>query len=258
MNININGYNFDVATSTFPGGEEFVQLPPALPLVPGAIIVYSEIRSSKELMQLLLVTDALRRYDKDNTAKFYLDLDYLPYARQDRVCAKGESFSLKVISNLINSLEYDEVTIADCHSEVGLALINNVKHMSQLDCIRDNPVTHNLAQACDVIIAPDAGAAKKAQEVATWYGKRLVQCLKTRVDRDTIAVEVLGDLAGKKALVVDDIADGGGTFLALATALESKRPSELNLFVTHGIFSKGKDILLERYDHVEAYDDWTK
>jgi ribose-phosphate pyrophosphokinase len=257
MNIVINGYESTAKTSVFPGGEEFVQLPKGLPLEAARIEVLADLRSSNEVMQLLMLTDALRehyRFDKD--VEYVLNLSYLPYARQDRICAKGEAFSLRVMANLINSLGYDKVFIDDCHSEVGLALINNVVHSTQLQCIVGKPETHNLARKCDVIVAPDAGAAKKAQEIATYYGKPLVQCLKTRVG-ERIEIQVLGDIKGKRALVVDDICDGGGTFLALAKALGgANRPIELNLYVTHGLFSKGKQVLLDAYDKVEAYNEW--
>lgn len=258
MKFTVNGYDYEAKTSTFPGGEEYVCLPKSLPISGGRISINADIRSSKEIMQLLMLTDALRRY-ADRDAEFVLNVLYLPYARQDRVCAEGESFSLKIMCNLINSLNFDKVNVADCHSDVGLALLDNVQHYTQLQCIRAKLETHNLVAGCDVIIAPDAGAAKKAQAVADSYGIPLIQCLKTRSPNGRIQVEVLGSIEGKKALVVDDICDGGGTFLALASALAEQEghAEELNLYVTHGIFSKGKELLLSVYDKVEAYNDWT-
>lgn len=254
MEYKVNGHTYSTKNSTFPGGEEFVATTGKLPLDGMNIEILADLRSSKEVIQLLMLTDILKRY-ANRDAYFTLNLGYLPYARQDRLF-KRESFSLKVFCNLINSLGFDKVLVSDCHSEVGLALLNNVKHKTQLQCLSYKKETHNLAHRAEVIVAPDAGAAKKAQEIADYYGKPMVQCLKTRVG-DTISIQVLGDITGKVALVVDDICDGGGTFLALAGALAGKAPKELNLYVTHGIFSKGKDILLKAYDKVEAYSDWT-
>ena len=256
MRFSINGYEGTAATSTFPGGEEYVCLPTGMPSSASTIIVTPDIRSSQNIIQLALLTDCLRlKYPFDNP-QMVLNLKYLPYARQDRKCATGESFSLKLMADLINSLGYTKVLIDDCHSDVGLALVNNVVHSTQLDCLRSKASTHNLAADCDVIVAPDAGASKKAQLIANYYNKPLVQCLKTRVG-ERIDIQVLGDISGKKALVVDDLCDGGGTFLALASAInEQYRPSELNLYVTHGLFSKGLDTLLEHYDVVEAYNEW--
>jgi ribose-phosphate pyrophosphokinase len=267
MKVKINGYEQNIKTSTFPGGEEYVSLPAHkhLPRDPKSIEVTTLIKSSADVMNLLLITDALRRYTfykAAHSCAFILDLGYLPYARQDRVCAEGESFSLKVFAELINNLKYDEVIIDDCHSDVGIALLNNLNHHTQLDGMKSIPNGHNRGIECDVIIAPDAGAAKKAQTIADYYGKPLVQCLKTRNTDGTISIQCLGDIKDKKCLVVDDICDGGGTFIALAEALENSATDtiakELNLYVTHGIFSKGKEVLLQHYNRVEALYDWTK
>jgi len=260
MKIAINGYQLpehSITFSTFPGGEEYIRIPKSLPTDPKEIEVGALIKSSQDVMRLLMITDALKRYVGSRDCKFYLYLGYLPYARQDRVCAEGESFSLKVFTKLINDLKYDEVHLADCHSEVGVALLDNVHNDSQKLIISHNPTIHNLVNGIDYIIIPDAGAAKKATEVAEYYGKPTIQCLKQRRE-GKIVVEVLGDVKGKTCVILDDICDGGGTFLALANALAEQEPEELHLFVTHGIFSRGKRILLDHFNTVGASYDWTK
>lgn len=254
MKFSINGYNYEAKVSTFPGGEEYLSLPKTLPRSPVQIKVFADIRSSKEVMQLLLLTDALHRVS-DPRAYFSLVIPYLPYARQDRVCAKGESFSLKVFAKLINDLNYEEVLVTDCHSEIGLALLDNVRHITQVQAIADDVGSFNLLSNCDVVVAPDLGAAKKAKAVAEFFGKPVVQCLKTRHKDGKVSIEVLGNILNKNAVVVDDICDGGATFLALAEELGQVR--SLNLHVTHGIFSKGKEELLKHYDYVGACYDWT-
>lgn len=249
----VNNWEVPVNFSTFPGGEEYAQIQMRqMPRSPSTVEVHADIRSSKDFMRLCILQEALTEIAAE---EWELHLGYLPYARQDRVCAKGEGFSLRFICSLINAMSFDRVYIEDCHSEVGLALLKNVRHKEQKDCI--NQETHNLIiNEVDVIVAPDAGAAKKAQAVADKYGKPVVQCLKTRT-KDGISVRVLDSLAGKTALVIDDICDGGGTFLALANALHNKEPDALHLYVTHGIFSAGKEKLLDLYKTVGAFHDWT-
>jgi ribose-phosphate pyrophosphokinase len=254
MKFTVNGYNFVAKTSTFPGGEEYVNIGKSrLPKEPEIVVVHALISSSSELMKLLLLTEALRHYAP--AAAFSLDLGYLPYARQDNRFDEGESYSIKVVADLINYMGYDRVTIVDCHSSVGLALINNVRHISQLKGICMTKNLSNLAEGADVIVAPDAGAAKKAQEIATHFRKPLVQCLKTRTPDGRIEVQVLGDVTGLNALVVDDICDGGGTFLALAES-ELSKAKELNLYVTHGIFSKGTQELEDHYTAIGSLYHW--
>lgn len=242
-----------VKTSTFPGGEEYVRILGKTPPEVSSISIEAFITSSTQLMRLVMLVDAAKRkYPKHKELVLYIP--YLPYARQDRVCEKGESFSLKVVSDIINSLEADRVVVSDCHSDVGLALIDNVMHLTQVQGFDITPNIYNALERCDCVVAPDAGAAKKASEVSQHWGKPLVQCLKTRSSSEII-VQVLGDIKGKNVVVVDDICDGGGTFLALLEALKDRKPRKITLAVTHGIFSKGKEVL-SGYDQVEAVYDW--
>ena len=120
--ITVSGFN--VKFSTFPGGEEYVKLEWA-----GRERNYLEetfitarLTSSSEVMRLLMVTDALRRRGFRDIS---LNLGYVPYARQDRVCAEGESLSIKVFADLINSQKYQNVEIYDPHSTVTPALLDN-------------------------------------------------------------------------------------------------------------------------------------
>lgn len=255
MRYTINShYSFNPIFSTFPGGEEYVRLSNRKhPIgIDGTVEIFASIRSSKNVMQLLMLHNALKIARPE--AKFKLNLGYLPYARQDRVCSKGESFSLKVFCNLINSLNFDTVYVTDCHSIVGLALLNNVKEKTQtkaaLEFFADK---RSFIDSIDLVVAPDAGASKKALEFSSAIKKPLVQCLKVRTDRG-INVTLMGSVDEANVLVIDDIVDGGGTFIPLAEAL--KEAKSKHLYVTHGIFSKGKEMLNEHYDSVQAYSDW--
>jgi len=259
INITVNGYVYPITFSTFPGGEEHVNIKEnnTFPVDPTEVVVTSSIHSSTELVRTLLVVDAVRqmRWGKYTLA---LDLGYLPYARQDRVCARGEAFSLKVICNLINGLNLDEVRVTDCHSEVGLALLDNVVHTTQATAISRNKEMHNiLSSDTDYLIIPDAGASKKSQELADLYSLKTIQCSKTRdpyTGRIQVEMLIPPMAYNTNLVVVDDICDGGGTFMAIAEALHPSMT--LYLIVTHGIFSKGKKDLLTEYEKVLAvYDD---
>lgn len=252
MLYTINTYRYTARTSTFPGGEEYVRLDPRThPTgIDGDITIYPKITSSKEVMKLLMLHDALKIARPKAT--FTLHMGYLPYARQDRVCNKGESFSLKVFCNIINAAKFDKVIVEDCHSMVGLALLDNVVEVPQLTCFEE--VAQAWVGNIDAIIAPDAGATKKAQTIADAWHVPLIQCLKRRTDRG-IRVNVCEDVTGLDVVVVDDIIDGGGTFIPLAEALKDAKTKRL--YATHGIFSKGKETLNSLYDEIAVYNDWT-
>ena len=114
----------------------------------------------------------------------------------------------------------------------------------------------------DYIIAPDNGAVKKASKIAEEFQLPLITCLKERdlATGHIIKYRIL-DLIEKpgKALIVDDICDGGATFNILAKSLKKDTPvTEISLYVTHGIFSKGLDELFENIDHIYSYHPWIK
>lgn len=101
----------EIKFHTFSGGEEHVNVVlPSPAIVSSSVEILARIDSSSELMRLLLVTDALKRL---GIKTIELVLPYIPYARQDRVCNLGDSFSLKIFANLINAQGYSRVHVTD-------------------------------------------------------------------------------------------------------------------------------------------------
>lgn len=238
--------DYHIKQFVFAGGEAYVQLPP---IGLAHVKIAARLTNSDEIMKLLLVVDALRR--QSPAVKIDLDLPYLPYARQDRVCEPGESLSVVVMADLINRLELNQVTILDCHSDVGTALIRRCKVISAGQLIKESFPDRDWSQT--TLVAPDAGALKKTHFAAQLLGaKAVIHCSKirdTKTGRIT-ATEVPKELDGAKLFVMDDIFDGGRTFVELGRAIRAQNPASLELWVTHGIFSKGYDEVKELYSHV--------
>lgn len=223
----------------FPSGcEPHIKLPI---IENDKVVITCRVQSANDLLILLLTVDALKRNGVKNIELF---LPYLPFARQDRVMVQGEPLSVKVISDLLNSQNFDKVSIYDPHSEVCLALINNV------DCINNHSfVEEVLKQKSDyLIVSPDAGAYKKIFKVCQHlnYKDEIIMCNKLRdVSNGVIRSLTLShnDLGGKDCYIVDDICDGGGTFTLLADELRKRNCGSVNLIISHGIFSKGIEAL---------------
>lgn len=234
---------------TFPGGEESVRLPDAISYTTPVVEVVVHGADSRTLMQMLLVVDALRR--RNPLVMLDLFIPYLPYARQDRVCNDGEALSVAVVANLINSQGFRTVRVLDCHSDVGAALVRDCHnvHLAQLlDAYLPFTDWKNIT-----LVAPDAGAVKKTYEAAKHLGAAGVVCC-SKV-RDTATGRITGttvhdDVFEKRLLVVDDIFDGGRTFIELGRVLKSHGPAEMALWVTHGIFSKGYGEVAELYNRI--------
>lgn len=238
--VSVDGSIIDVDHFTFNGGEEHVKL--HLPCYNNCFVIAS-LTSSSDVMKLLMLKDAISRQD-NRGEKTVLILAYVPYARQDRVCNQGEALSIKVFCDLINSMNFDVVVIADPHSDVTPALLNNVQVLEQHEIFN----WHELDRS-DVLVVPDAGAAKKSLKVAKELGiDEVVMADKIRevsTGKITATHVYCDDLEGKSVIIVDDIVDGGKTFVELAKVLKQKGAGEITLCVTHGIFSKGVDVLIE-------------
>ena len=245
---NVINYEF----FTFSGGEEHVRIVSAI----GGDEVYmiAKLRSSKSVMQMLMLNDALRRAGVKSITAF---IPYMPYARQDRVCNLGEPLSVKVMADLINSCNFDSVEIMDPHSDVTGALINNLEITDQSTIFTGFFASElNMKAHLYTLVSPDAGAVKKIGLIARNMSCGVIEASKVR-DTKTghiIETKVVDDVTNHNCLIVDDICDGGRTFIELAKVLKAKGAKSVSLCVTHGIFSKGLEPLKEHIDHVYTTD----
>ena len=236
---------------TFSGGEPHIKILSDLNAIE-EVTVTTRIQSFNDFGLLLIAIDALRRM---SIKTIHLFLPYMPAARQDRVMITGESLSVKVYADLINGLNLDSVTIFDPHSEVAPALLNNCKVISNHKFIEKVIADINT----DVIlISPDGGALKKIYKVSEFLGGLpVIECSKKRNVKNG---QLEGfkvyedDLAGKDCLIVDDICDGGGTFIGLAEELKKKNAGNLYLAVSHGIFNKGVEVLNQYFTKIYTTD----
>jgi ribose-phosphate pyrophosphokinase len=256
--IKIN--NKRVESFKFSGGELQVNIKNILNeykhLGLSEMVIEADILSSDDLIELLLVVDAIKR--RLMNADIRLHILYLPYARQDRVCSEGEALSLKVICDLINSLNFSYVLTADVHSSVSSCLLNKHADMAQYKLI--SSMLRDIGRKTFVLISPDKGAAKKIYDVYNNNSNIFtdviicdkLRCPKTGNILETTIPEI--DLSGKDLFIADDICDGGRTFIELAKKLKEKNPKSLTLYVTHGLFSKGLDELIQYFDKIYCYN----
>lgn len=224
---------------TFPGGEHQIKIP-ILNNLDNKLTVETKLESANDIMELVLVKEALDSYYSRYQTK--LVIHYFPYARQDRRCADGESFSGKAFVRMLNELHFDIIVTADLHSEKLCQYVESCMHVLTQSSILD--VYPHVYKDIDYLVAPDKGSIEKIMELA---GKLKLPYVIADKIRDPItgniySVEVYtrgNDIKGKNLLIVDDIIDGGATFIGLANELKKLNPASINLYATHGIFSKG-------------------
>lgn len=179
-----------------------------------------------------------------------LVLPYLPGARQDRSNTTGDVlFTAKSIASEINSRHFLRVVSADPHSPVMPSLINNFVEYPL------ESIYAHLWKGYTGVIAPDKGAKARAEaagnvlDLPVYYGGKTRDVSTGRLT----GFEVEELPKGGRFIVVDDICDGGGTFIGLGEKIR-EQGCYADLFVTHGIFSKGTRAMKEIFKNIYTTD----
>jgi len=251
--INVQG--FENKFWTFPGGERSVKLTPDGQTNCMPIQMRMDFKSSDDLVDMILAVNALRHmYGQDVSIE--LTVPYFPFSRQDRVMTDGESFGLQSAVDMIKMCNFVSVTTWDIHSDVAGAMFSAgvFRNVSQADLWADS-IRAMTKTETTVIVSPDAGALKKIYKVAEATGQSVVEAKKIRdvATGHIVKTEVDGSkISGfERVVIVDDICDGGRTFIELAKVIrDSGFKGTLVLCVTHGIFSKGLDVFTENFDEI--------
>lgn len=233
--ILLNGKEINV--TIFPDKTSQVwQLPEEVLKTTNYAHVTWEFENEAEFIHLAQLKTLLDAYHFKTT----LRMPYLPYARQDKPISNDTTFALIPFAKLLNSLDFVDVIINDPHSFVAEDLIDSTTIF-----YNQNKVHVAMTNTdSDLICYPDHGAFSK---YSSMYPYHYIRGEKVR-DQKTgyiLQYKVIGSAQGKKVLIVDDICDGGMTFKILARDLLQSGAKEVNLFVSHGIFSKGIKTLKE-------------
>ncbi len=244
-------YNLPFKSFTFPGGELGVKLEPEhigyLYCKAPFQTIIARLTSPQDFVELIMVTDALRRFDPTPIRLF---MPYVPYARQDRVCVPGEAFAVKAFADVIKGLGFERITILDPHSDVTSTALDPVDVISQFDIVNRFPAFANrVITSKAIFVAPDAGSNKKVAKLAGYFNhEEFIRADKLRdLSNGNIKETIVyaDDLEGRDVIIPDDIGDGCRTFIELAKVLKAKNAGKIILYVTHGIFSKGVDVIFE-------------
>lgn len=274
--ITLIGNDSPFEIMNFPDGESFVKFS----YNNKPINILWRYENDAEFMIIAQMFDVMKRVDPDARMPKNLLIPYLPHARQDRAAASNQPFSLEVVMVLLHSIisradakmyfldahsfEFANIEerISDSAYELGIGIFNT----ESIDSVKY--ATHLQNEGYDAIICPDDGARRRA---TLWHdaflsrGHRIefVQCTKVR-DPNT---GKLSDpqvenpvhrnrlINARKALLIDDIGTGFGTHIQLGKVIKQINPDlQIDLFVTHSSFTRGKDIVLEVFNKVYTTD----
>jgi len=226
------------------------------------ITIKSRLNDFRDLELIICATQSLKEIGV-KTIRLYIP--YCIGGRSDRKFQEGETNYIKnVISPIINSQGYEKVIIMDPHSDVLEACINNFVKVDNLKVVQDALFKHWISDgkiisdmSNIVFLSPDAGALKKVHKVADNFQSKydVVVCSKHRDVNGKLSkttVPLTEELMDKDLFIVDDICDGGGTFINIARIIKENEQfkGRIYLIVTHGIFSRGFEDLGEYFNGI--------
>lgn len=223
--------NIEIKQNHFPDGTLLMKFNPTNTefKTQGVFLIEWLYENDAELFTLICIKRHLEKHFALNLVN--LRLPYIPNARQDRVKNDEDVFTLKYFCEIINSLNFQNVFVRDAHSNVALALLNNV---------REEPINFYIEKAinqsgAEALFFPDEGAMKRYsnlfKDMPYAFGMKKRDWKTGQIQGlDLINPENIID---KKVLIVDDICSRGGTFYHSAKALKAAGAKNVSLYVTH-------------------------
>ena len=226
--------------SKFPDGQQSISIEPVGPTP--TIQIQSRLNSFRDVELIICANQSLKEMGATNIQL------YVPYflgARSDRKFGEGETNYLKnVICPIINSQGFSKVITLDPHSDVLEACLNNFEKENNFKLV-EYAISEIDKKENIILVSPDAGAYKKVFDVAKEFNiENIITATKVRDIKTgnilSTQLPIISRNVKYKYVIVDDICDGGRTFIELAKAIKSQREAvEIYLVVTHGIFSAG-------------------
>ena len=201
------------------------------------IIQSTSFPTNDHLMELLIITDALRRA---SARRITAVVPYFGYARQDRKVGSRSPISAKLVANLITHAGVDRVMTLDLHAGQiqGFFDIPVDNLFASPVMVRDIKDKFDLGNV--MVVSPDVGGVVRARGLAKRINVPLAIIDKRRERAgESEVMNVIGDVAGYTCILIDDIVDSGGTLVNAADALLANGAKDVYAYITHGVLSGG-------------------
>ncbi len=201
------------------------------------IVQSTSFPTNDHLMELLIMTDALRRA---SARRITAVIPYFGYARQDRKPGPRTPISAKLVANLITRAGADRVLTVDLHAGQIQGFFD-----IPVDNLYGAPVmVRDVKERMDVsevmVVSPDVGGVVRARALAKRIDAPLAIVDKRRERAgESEVMNIIGEVEGKRCILVDDIVDSGGTLCNAAEALLAQGAKEVHAYITHGVLSGG-------------------
>jgi ribose-phosphate pyrophosphokinase len=216
----------------FPDGEMFIKLEEDVRGKDCFVVQSSSAPVDKNLMEMLIYLDCLRRASATRTTAV---MPYFGYARQDRKDAGRVPITAKLVANLITTAGADRVLAVDLHAGQLQGFFD-----IPLDHLTAEPVLSKYIRTKEItdltVVAPDVGNMKTASKYASILGGELAIIHKRRISgRDVECTEIIGDVKGRNVLMCDDMISTAGTICGAAELAKERGAKSITIGATHGI-----------------------
>ena len=220
----------------FADGEIFIKPNESVRGCKAFIIQSTSGPVNENIMELLIFIDALKR---SSAKEIIAVIPYYGYARQDRKASPREPITSKLVANLLTVAGATRVITMDLHARQIQGFFDiPVDHMEALPILAKHFINYGFHPEDTVVVSPDVGGVKRARGLAKWLHTPLAIIDKRRPKaNDSEVMNIIGDVEGKKAILIDDMIDTAGTICNAAKALKDKGAIEVYACATHGIFS---------------------
>ena len=222
-----------IEVATFSDGEINVHIEETVRGRDLFIIQSTSSPVNDNLMELLIMIDAAKRA---SAGRIMAVIPYFGYARQDRKARSRDPITAKLVANLITAAGADRVLTMDLHAEQIQGFFD-----IPVDNLLGGPTLYNhFAREgnIDVVVSPDVGSGKRARQVAEKFGVPIAIIDKRRPKANVMEVmNIIGDVRGKKCLMIDDMIDTAGTICQGAQALKDAGATEIYAACTHAVLS---------------------
>ncbi|MDA9763401.1 ribose-phosphate pyrophosphokinase [Gammaproteobacteria bacterium] len=194
--------------------------------------------SNANLMELMLITDALKR---SSASKITAIIPYYGYARQDRrVRSARVPISAKVIADMMNTVGVDRVLTVDLHSESIQGFFDMpADNVYATKIMHDDIKSRASNDEPILVVSPDAGGVVRARALAKFLGQSDLAIIDKRraTANESEVMNIIGDVAGKCCIVPDDMIDTAGTLCNAAQALKDSGAAKVKAYITHPVLS---------------------
>ncbi len=222
------------SVKTFADGEIYLQIQENVRGTDAFVVQPTCKPVDRNLMELLLIMDALKRASADRVTAV---LPYYGYARQDRKDKPRVPISAKLVAKLLQTAGADRILCLDLHAAQIQGFFDvPVDHLFATPVMIEYLKTHRPGGVC--VVSPDAGGVERARAFAKRLSAPLAIIDKRREEVNTAEVmHIIGDVAGMNCLMVDDLIDTGGTLVKGAEALMNAGAASVMACATHGVLS---------------------